>query len=142
MGATLPGWDHLEPGGKIPELVKYPDQKQIFMYSAITWNRHMIHYNRDWARQEGHRDVVVQRALLGNYLAQCVLSWLGENGGLRRLKWKVLKSAFAGDELTCTGTIAGKAVIGDKRMVTCNVQILNQHGEIVASGTAELILYA
>ncbi|MDI1488236.1 MAG: hypothetical protein OHK93_007510 [Ramalina farinacea] len=36
----------------------------LFRFSALTFNAHMIHYSRDWARQmEGQRDVVVHGPL-------------------------------------------------------------------------------
>lgn len=36
----------------------------LFRFSALTFNAHMIHYSRDWARQmEGHREVVVHGPL-------------------------------------------------------------------------------
>lgn len=58
-------------GTKLSKLVKTPDRQQLFMFSAITWNRHAIHYNRQHARDEGLPDVVVQRALVGNFLPNC-----------------------------------------------------------------------
>ena len=36
----------------------------LFRFSALTFNAHMIHYSRDWARQmEGQRDIVVHGPL-------------------------------------------------------------------------------
>ena len=37
----------------LPELRVLPTPMQIFMFSAITWNRHHIHYSADAARAEG-----------------------------------------------------------------------------------------
>jgi hydroxyacyl-ACP dehydratase HTD2-like protein with hotdog domain len=37
---------------------------ELFRFSALTFNAHRIHYDRDWARQvEGHRDIVVHGPL-------------------------------------------------------------------------------
>jgi hydroxyacyl-ACP dehydratase HTD2-like protein with hotdog domain len=36
----------------------------LFRFSALTFNGHKIHYDRDWCRQvEGHRDLVVHGPL-------------------------------------------------------------------------------
>ena len=36
----------------------------LFRHSALTFNAHKIHYNRDWCRNvEGHRDLVVHGPL-------------------------------------------------------------------------------
>ena len=129
-------WDDIEPGAPIDELVKKPDHIQVFMYSAITWNRHMIHYNSNQANAEGHKDVVVQRALLGSYLAQMITDWVNENGMLRRLEWKVFQSAFPGDVLTCRGEVVEIASTADEKKITCNVHIENQKKDIIVKGQA------
>ena len=129
-------WDEVECGSPIVELVKRPDHKQVFMYSAITWNRHMIHYNSAQANAEGHKDVVVQRALLGSYLAQMITDWVKDNGMLRRLEWKVLRSAFPGDVLTCKGAVVEKLQTIDEKRISCEVCITNQQGGIIAEGRA------
>jgi hydroxyacyl-ACP dehydratase HTD2-like protein with hotdog domain len=70
-------------GTKLGELVKKPDRRQLFMFSAITWNRHAIHYDRQRAREEGLPDVVVQRALIGNFFAQLLDQWLQDRGEIQ-----------------------------------------------------------
>lgn len=142
METISPPRDRLEAGMKINPITKHPDYRQIFMFSAITWNRHLIHYNQQQARKEGHRDVVVQRALLGNYLAQCISGWIGERGTLSRLEWKVRQSAFAGDELVCQGNVMERTMVKDKTVVICALEIRNQHDEIVATAMAQVRLHA
>lgn len=129
-------WDKIVPGTQVPELIKRPDSKQIFMYSAITWNRHMIHFNSEQAQKEGHKNIVVQRALLGSYLAQMISDWINGNGMLRRLEWKVIQSAFPGDVLTCKGEVSEKNFIADEKRISCNVSIENQLKSIIVTGLA------
>lgn len=86
-------------------LVVKPDYQQLFMYSAITWNRHAIHYNRQKARDEGLPDVVVQRGLIGNYFAQFLENGMHHCADILRLEWRVLQSAVPGDTLTCSGEV-------------------------------------
>jgi hydroxyacyl-ACP dehydratase HTD2-like protein with hotdog domain len=121
--------------GTIPELVVTPTITQIFSFSAVTWNRHKIHYNKDAALAEGHRDVVVQRALLGNYLALLLDQWLGQHGVVRKLSWKVLSSAVPGKPLRCQG----KASI-DGRTAHCELTIVDDLGNEIATGKAECML--
>lgn len=89
----------------LPELRVRPTPVQLFMFSAITWNRHHIHYNPESARTEGHPDVVVQRSLIGNFFARHAAAWLGDSGGLARLSWRVTGSALAHQELCCHGVV-------------------------------------
>ena len=138
MEDNLPTWDTVELGTQLKELVKEPDYKHIFMFSAITWNRHLIHYNSEFAQKEGLPDVVVQRALIGNYLAQFITQWIGENAELMRLEWKVIHSAIPGDKLVCQGEIIEKLVQNTNRLMKCGIQITNQKSEIIATGQAQI----
>lgn len=140
MKNKLPAWDNIGIGTKLKNLIKSPDHKQIFMFSAITWNRHEIHYNSKIALNEGHKDVVVQRALLGNYLSQMIIDWIGENGELNYLEWKVVRSAFPGDSLTCQGEVSEKYVDNDNRIIKCEIRIKNQNSEIIVIGKSKIMI--
>lgn len=120
----------------IPELTVVPTAAQLFMFSAITWNRHRIHYSKDAAVAEGHADVVVQRALLGNFLARMLEHWLAARGDIRELSWKVLSSATPGNALHCTG----EATTEDNTMHRCEVRIVDDHGTVIAVGKALCVL--
>lgn len=142
MKNSLPAWDQIEIGAQLGELVKKPDATQIFMFSAITWNRHAIHYNKQRALSEGLPDVVVQRALIGNFFAQFLEQSLASKGDIRRLEWKVVRSAIPGDTLTCRGVVTHKDTAGGTKFVRCAVEMTNQKSESIASGEASLILDA
>ncbi len=121
-------------GTNLGKLVKKPDIKQLFMFSAITWNRHAIHYNRQCARDEGLPDVVVQRALIGNFLAQLLDQWMQYRGEIQRLEWKVVHSAIPGDTLTCTGVVEKILIEKDHTLAECDLEILNQKADAIAKG--------
>lgn len=89
----------------LPELRVLPTAMQIFMFSAVTWNRHHIHYSADGARAEGHPDVVVQRSLIGNYFARHADAWLGSSGRIARLVWRVTGPAVPNQWLRCNGVV-------------------------------------
>ena len=142
MKNSLPAWDQIEIGAQLGELVKTPDSTQIFMFSAITWNRHAIHYDKQRALSEGLPDIVVQRALIGNFFAQFLEQSLASKGDIRRLEWKVVRSAVPGDTLTCRGVVTRKETEGEKKFVRCEIEMTNQKAESIASGDATLILDA
>ena len=126
------------PGTRIGELRVTPSKTQMFMFSAITWNRHQIHFNRDQAEAEGFSDVAVQRGLLGNFLSRLMTDWAGGSGRLIRLQWKVVKSAFPGEELTCQGEVTAVTDAGVAKQVDCAIRILNSAGELIATGEARV----
>ena len=62
---------------------------------------------------------------------------MGNAGFLRRLTVKVLRHNLIGDTTWCRGRVTGKASGG---VVTLEVDGTNQRGEVIASGTAEVVL--
>ena len=120
----------------LPELVVVPTHADIFMFSAVTWNRHHVHYSKDAALEEGLPDVVVQRAMLGDYLARSVSDWAGDEAEIREITWKVLRSATPGMRLRCQG--AATDVSGTS--ISCDLRIVRDDDELISSGTARLEL--
>jgi hydroxyacyl-ACP dehydratase HTD2-like protein with hotdog domain len=124
----------------LPELEVVPDHMQIFQFSAITWNRHHVHYSKDAALAEGLPDVVVQRALLGDFLARAVGDWAGEEADLRELSWKVRSSATPNVRLRCQGEVVAVDACDGATFANCVLRIVRDDDELVASGAARLEL--
>jgi hydroxyacyl-ACP dehydratase HTD2-like protein with hotdog domain len=125
-------------GRALPELAITPTAAQVFMFSAATWNRHHIHYSKDAAQAEGLSDIVVQRGLIGNFLGRLLTNWLGDAGEVRELSWKVLQSATPNRELRCQGVITGQERSGSGRLVLCELKILNDQDQTIATGDARM----
>ena len=60
----------------IPMQEKHPSTKQLFMYSAISWNVHRIHYDEEYAKKEEHPTVLVHGPLQGAFLGQFMTDWI------------------------------------------------------------------
>jgi hydroxyacyl-ACP dehydratase HTD2-like protein with hotdog domain len=121
-----------------------PTRQQIFMFSAVTWNRHHVHFDRAAAQGEGLPDVVVQRALLGNFLGRLIELWLCDRGVVERLEWKVRRSALPGRELVCTAEVTDPAQGCGERsegeMLRCSLRVVDPEGRVVAEGRATVRL--
>lgn len=139
MGESRLCWQNLSVATQIPELVVCPDHTQVFMFSAITWNRHHIHYSKDAAIGEGLPDVVVQRALIGNFLARVITNWVGSSAELRKLAWKVTRSALPQKNLICRGKIKAKMESEGERYLICELIASNENDEMIASGDATVV---
>lgn len=127
-------------GFEIPPLVKRPSQVALFRYSAVTWNGHRIHYDRDYAATEGYPNVLVQGHLHGAYLTQMLMDWVGTAGRLERLQWSNRRPAFPGDTLTCRGHVTQVVEQGGRLLIECEISDINQAGEVCAQGTALVAL--
>ena len=125
----------LPAGYSIPSLTLSPSRIQLFMYSAITWNRHHVHYSKDAANAEGLPDVVVHRGLLGNFLSRMISDWLQNRGEIRTINWKVISSATPDQELICTGMITEVNQRNSRSIYSLDV-FVNNGKNIVALGEA------
>lgn len=134
----LKEFKNIVPGLTLSDYRVTPSKAQLFMFSAITWNRHQIHFNRDQAESEGFPDVAVQRGLIGNFLAQYMTEWISHRGYLRNLKWKVLQSAFPGQELTCLGEVISVSHDQSGKEIHCALRVVNEAGAQIAVGEANL----
>ena len=135
-------WENISVTTQIPELIVRPDHTQVFMFSAVTWNRHHIHYSKDAAVSEGLPDIVVQRALIGNFLARLMTDWIGDGAQLRKLEWKVTRSALPGKDIICRGNIRERIVSDDEKCAICEVTASNENDELIASGNATIVFTA
>lgn len=141
MPQSMPLWDEIREGDEIPPLVKRPTYIQLFMFSAITWNRHLIHYNSEFARHDGLPDVATHRALIGNFLAQMLSDWLAQSGKITRVEWSVRSTAVPGDSLTCRGKVLQKRIEGADKLAECEIWVENQRGDLVAPGKGEVMFF-
>ena len=135
-------WENISVTTQIPELIVRPDHTQVFMFSAVTWNRHHIHYSKDAAVSEGLPDIVVQRALIGNFFARLMTDWIGDDAELRKLEWKVTRSALPGKDIVCRGKIRERIDSEDEKYVICEVTASNENDELIASGDATIVFTA
>jgi acyl dehydratase len=138
--AARPVFAELAVGMVLPELAKQPTAVQLFRYSAITWNAHRIHYDKDYAAVEGYPDVLVQSHLHGAFLTQLCTDWMGHRGRLRELELSVKRFAVPGEVLTCTGEISALRRDGDQGVVTVELAETNPEGQVCAPGRAVIEL--
>lgn len=135
-------WDRIDTSTQIPALRVCPSRMQLFMFSAITWNRHRIHYDRDAAMGEGLPDIVVQRALIGNFLARLITDWVGDSAELRTLEWKVTRSALPDKEIVCRANIKERVESEAEKYLVCEVTATDEDEQVVASGQARVVFSA
>lgn len=133
-------FEDVEVGAELPALVKEPTTVQLFRYSAVTWNAHRIHYEKDYAKKEGHPDVLVQAHLHGAFLVQMITDWIGPRARLVSFGWSNRGRAIPGDILTCTGRVTGKRREAGRGLIDLEIAETNQRGEVCAPGKATVEL--
>jgi hydroxyacyl-ACP dehydratase HTD2-like protein with hotdog domain len=131
-------FEKLAVGMALPQLVKRPTTMSLFMYGAANWVYHRVHYDQDYARSVGLRNVVVHGTLQACYLVQMITDWLGENGRLKKLSFRHHQPAYPGDVLTCRGIITDKRTEDGRGCLVLDLAIVNQENQKTTSGTASV----
>jgi hydroxyacyl-ACP dehydratase HTD2-like protein with hotdog domain len=134
-------WEIAKAKATIPPLIRTPSPMQLFMFSAVTWNRHLIHYNSEYAASDGFKHVAVHRALIGSFLSQMLSNWVGDRGMVSKVDWSVRGSAPPGEPITCEGRVIDTRVEGETRYIECEIWAKNSKNEIFAPGTGTVVLF-
>jgi 3-methylfumaryl-CoA hydratase len=131
----MPNIEQINPGDAIPGRQYRPDNVQLFLYNAALWNAHRIHFDHPYATGvEGYPGLVIAGPLLGEWLAQCVVEWLGEDGRLTSIEYSNRKASIIGETLRSGGTVT--AVDRERGEAILEVFIRNEADEIITPGTA------
>ena len=133
------GQAHLEDvavGDELPTVVRNASRVQLFLYSAATWNPHRIHYDADYARFEGHPDVIVHGPLQGAWLSQYVTDWAGPAGRILSLSWQNRASALTETDYAFRGVVT--KIDGD--VVSLRVWEQSVDGAVLMPGEASVRL--
>ncbi len=123
-------------GEELPVVIRNASRVQLFLYSAATWNPHRIHYDIDYARFEGHPDVIVHGPLQGAWLSQYVTDWAGPAGRILNLSWQNRASALPEQDYEFRGIV--KAIEGN--VVTLDVWEQTREGVVIMPGEARVWL--
>jgi acyl dehydratase len=78
---------------------------QLFRYSAITWNPHRIHFDKEYAAAEGYPDVLVHSHLHGAFVTELCADIAGAHGKVTMVDVSVRRFAVPGDVLACTAVV-------------------------------------
>lgn len=100
------------PAGAQWERVIEPTEALLFRYSALTFNGHRIHYDRDYARNvEGHQDLVVHGPLIATLLLDSVARF-APAAIVREYAFKAVRPTFFGHAFAVCGRLAadGKSI--------------------------------
>jgi hydroxyacyl-ACP dehydratase HTD2-like protein with hotdog domain len=109
------------------ELIKRPDMVSLFMFAAVTWAVHRVHYDSSYARSEGLPGAILPGWMLSAYLCE-LAERIEPAHPLRKLDVRYQAMAFPGDALTCRRSAAD----GDEATLT----IGNQNDVTIATAKA------
>ena len=138
MTAAAANLATLKAGQELPTMHKFPDEAQLFLYSAASHNPHRIHYDREYARFEGHEDIIVHGPLQGAWLTQFVTDWAGPAARLLGVTWQNRASGLTGEELVFSGTVT--SVDAETGIVELEIAEHTSDGRLLMPATARVRL--
>jgi 3-methylfumaryl-CoA hydratase len=129
----------LRVGAALPSREHTPTNVSLFLYNAAVWNAHRIHYDEPYTTQvEKHPGIVVDGPLQGDWLAQCVTNWLGDDGELVRFAYSNRRACYLGETFTSGGAVI--ALDPAARAATLELWVKNAKGEVTSPGSATVRL--
>ena len=131
----MPKFDDINVGDALPEREFRIDTRQLFLYNAAIWNAHRIHFDHPYATGvEGYPGLVNAGPLMGDWLSQCVLEWLGEDGELVSFEYSNRKASYVGDLLKSGGRVT--RIDEEARSIELELFLVDEAGDNVTPGAA------
>lgn len=88
-----------------------PSEVMLFRYSALTFNGHRIHYDRNYAREaEGHQGLVVHGPLIATLLADLALR-RGNGKALRAFTYRAVSPVYDQHEFSIRVRAEGRGAL-------------------------------
>ena len=129
----------LNVGDALPNRDFTPTNVSLFMYNAAVWNPHRIHYDERYTTEvEKHPGIVIDGPLQGDWLSQCVLNWVGDDGRMVGFDYSNRRAAYLGETLMTGGIIT--EINSDNHRVTVEIFVKNEAGEVTSPGHATVEL--
>jgi len=126
--ASAPAQVPLPEGKHIRDFVQTP--VTLFRFSALTFNAHKIHYNKDWCTEvEGHRDLVVHGPL---NLINMVNFWRDVRGGdvfPKKITYRATSPVYAGEKY--------RIIMDEEENQVTAVKIVDSYGNTSMVGQIE-----
>jgi 3-methylfumaryl-CoA hydratase len=118
-----------KPAPREPALTLTADEVLLFRFSALTYNAHRIHYDHNWARQEGYSDLVVhgplQALMMGELIRRSGDGLIGRQFAYRLVSPMIGPQTFT----VCAGEDG----------VNASVEVRDVYGTVTAVSTVGLI---
>jgi len=133
-------YEDVAVGDKITPLVKQPTTRQLVMWAGASGDYNPIHYDKDFAQDQGLPGVIAHGPLAGSFLGQMMTDWIGELGVISKFSCSYRGMNLPGNKLVCRGKVTKKYIRGSKHCIECEIWIENDKSGKTVSGEAVVVL--
>ena len=132
--------EDISTGMEIPTIKKDPTTQQLVKYAGASGDFYQIHYDMDYAKNNGLPGVILHGALKNAFLAQLLTDWIGFDGRLKKLSVQYRGMDVPDVTLTCRGRVIHKYQVENEFLVDCEIWIDNSQGQTTTLGTATIVI--
>jgi len=129
-------FDDVQEGMELPTLRKDPTTQQLVMYAGASGDYYQIHYDLEFAKNNGLPNVILHGALKNAFLGHLVTDWIGEWGTLKKLSVQYRGMDVPGTPAYVKGVVKKKYVQDGENMVECEIWLENHEGDHTTPGYA------
>jgi 3-hydroxybutyryl-CoA dehydratase len=138
-------FDSIELGTKLPEIVRYVDQKVITKNAVASLDYNPIHVDPVWAKKInllGRGTTIAHGMCTMSFITSAITDWCYASGGfISRMETKFIEPVRPGDTITCKGVVTELHPRKKGRsFVTLELLAENQNGVKVLVGKANVRL--
>jgi len=102
-------FDSVELGTKLPEIVRYVDQKVITKNAVASLDYNPIHVDPAWAKKVdllGKGTTIAHGMCTMSFMTSTITDWCYASGGfISRMETKFIEPVRPGDTITCKGVV-------------------------------------
>ena len=129
-------FEDVEEGTELPTLRKDPTTQQLVKYAGASGDYYQIHYDQNFAKDNGLPDVILHGALKGSWLGQVMTDWIGEGGTLKKLVTQYRGMDVPGSPIFGKGSVKRKYTENGENLVECEIWLENHEGQKTTPGSA------
>ena len=98
-------FEDIEPGFRLPKLVKHPTTRQLVMWAGASEDFTELHYDKDYTTKLGLPNLIVHGQLTAAILVQLITDWMGELGTFKKLTVRFQNMFLVNNDIICQGEV-------------------------------------
>jgi acyl dehydratase len=116
-------WLDIAEGDTLPAVSLHITLRRLIVNAGASWDTFPGHFDREYARANGHPDVFANTSLLLAFADRVITDWAGPRTRIVRRKLTLGRPVYPGDQLCGAGVVTGRRRVGDTHLVDVEVEL-------------------
>ena len=121
-------WDDVHEGDELGSTTLDVTMRRLMMDVSGTRDLYPIHHDREFAKNNGARDIFVNTMFYEGLFGRLATDWAGPEAFLRKLRFSMNAPNCLGDTITSRGWVVRPYVDDGARLVDLEIHLDNQLG--------------